>query len=154
MITLANTTWGSSPTIDLTFEYEHQRSGADMQYRVKVTVGSVTGERYFGYPINLGLYLSGALVLTYQLKAISPSQWSNPITYTSSWFTVTNKTDGTTAATFRIYSGSGNSRDTSYSYALLVDPAGSTITASDGTLGVQQTITLTRYSNSFTDSIS
>lgn len=154
MITLGSVEWGSSPTIGITFEYEHQRSGADMQYRVKATINPLTGERYFGYPINLQLTLNGASVLTQQLKAASPSQWSSAITYTSNWFTVTNKTDGTTTCSFRIYSGSGSSRNVTYSYALAVDPAGSTITASDGTLGVQQTISLTRYSASFTDTIS
>lgn len=156
MITLGSVEWGSTqrpPIIDITFEYEHQRSGADMQYRVKVTIDPLTGASSFGYPINLQLTLNGSSVLTRQLKGISPSQWSSAITYTSNWFTVANKTDGTTACSFRIYSGSGSSRDVTYSYAMAVDPAGSTITASDGTLGVQQTISLTRYSASFTDSI-
>ena len=145
--------WGSSPTIDITLAYEHQRSGADMQYRVKTSIASLTGERYFGYPIYLELTLAGRKVLTQTLKAASPSQWSSPIEFTSEWFTVTNKTDGTTSASFRIYSGSGSSRNVTYSFALSVDPAGSAISASDGTLGVLQTISLTRYSPDFTDSL-
>ena len=153
MITLGTVGWGSSPTINITLEYEHQRNGADMQYRVRTTIEPVTGERYFGYPIYLQLTLDGSQVLTQTLKGITPSQWSSPRVFTSEWFTIANKTSGTATASFRIYSGSGSSRNTTYSFALAVDPAGSTISASDGTLGVAQTITLTRYAASFTDSI-
>lgn len=153
MITLGSKTWGSAPEIKITFAYEKQRSGADMLYRTKVTVASVTGSSYFGYPIYLKLTIGGVKRVTKTLKSASPSQWSSAITYTSDWYTVEDKTSGTTPVSFNIYSGSGSSRNSTYTYSMEVDPGSSGITVGNGTLGTAQTLSVTRYDDSFTHTI-
>lgn len=154
MITLGSQKWTSSqPSITLTFEYEKQRSGADMQYRAKISVSTVTGDSYFGYPIYLKLSIGGTLRETVTLKSASPSRWSSAITYTSAWYTVANKTSGTTPVSYHVYSGSGCSRSGTYSYEMAVDAAATEITAANGTLGTPLTLTLTRYNSNFTDTI-
>ena len=154
MITLGSSRWTSSnPNITLSFAYEKQRSGADMQYRAKITVASITGDKYFGYPIYLKLSIGGTERVTKTLKNASPSQWSSAITYTSPWYTVSNKTTGTTSVSFKVYSGLGSSRSATYSYSMGVDPAASKISAPSGTLGTALTLTLTRYNSSFKDTI-
>ena len=154
MISLGSAIWGSnSPSISASFAYEKQRSGADMKYRVQVTIGSVTGSHYFGYPIYLQLSIGGELKETRTLKEASPNRWSSAITYTSPWYTVTNKTTGTTPVSFKVYSGLGSSRSGTYSYNMAVDPAATNLSASNGTLGTPLTLNLTRYNTSFTDTI-
>lgn len=154
MISLGSSKWtSSSPSITLTFEYEKQRSGADMQYRAKITVSTVSGSSYFGYPIYLKLSIGGTQRVTKTLKNASPSQWTSAITYTSPWYTVSNKTTGTTPISFNVYSGQGSSRTATYSYNMAVDPAVSKISASNGTLGTALTLSMTRYNTSFTDTI-
>lgn len=154
MVTLASFNWGSSPKIPVTFAYEHQRSGADMQYRVQVTIGTIGSSSYFGYPINLKLTMDGTLRETSTLKAASPNQWSSAITYTSPWYTVSNKTSGTTLVSFNLYSGSGSTRNDTYSYSMAVDPAASILTVSNGTLGTALPMTVTKYNSAFTHTIS
>ena len=153
MISLGSVTWGSSPKIPVAFEYEKRRSGADMQYRVKVTVSAITGSHYFGYPIYMGLTLGGTDRGSVTMKNASPSQWSSAITYTSGWYTVANKTTGTVAVSFRMYSGSGSTRTGTYSYSMSVDPAASKVSAPDGTLSTSLPLTVTRYNSGFTDTI-
>ena len=155
MITLASFEWGTGPKIPITFAYEHQRSGADMQYRVQVTIGELsTSSSYFGYPIYLKLTIGGTLRETTTLKAASPSQWSSAITYTSPWYTVANKTSGTTVVSFNLYSGSGSTRNDTYSYSMAVDPAASKLAAPAGTLGTSLNLIVTQYNSAFTHSIS
>ena len=155
MVTLASFNWGSGPKIPVTFAYEHQRSGADMQYRVQVTIGALTtSSSYFGYPIYLKLTMDGTLRETTTLKAASPNQWSSAITYTSPWYTVSNKTSGTTVVSFNLYSGSGSTRNDTYSYSMAVDPAASKLAAPGGTLGTSLDLIVTKYNSSFTHSIS
>ena len=154
MITLGSSRWTSSnPSITLSFAYEKRRSGADMEYRTQVTISTVTGSSYFGYPIYLQLIIGGTERVTQTLKDASPSQWSSAITYTSPWYKVANKTTGTTPVSFKVYSGQGSSRSATYSYNMGVDPAASTISASNGTLGTKLVLNLTRYNSSFTDTI-
>lgn len=154
MIALGSTDWTSNnPDISVSFSYEKRRSGADMQYRVQVMVSTVTGGSYFGYPIYMKLTIAGTLRETRTLKNASPSQWSSVITYTSDWYTVANKTTGTTPVSFNVYSGQGSSRSATYTYNMGVDPAASEISVSNGTLGTKLTLTLTRYNTSFTDTI-
>ena len=145
--------WGSGPVIGVSFAYERWRVGAAMQYRVQVTVNPVSGASSFGYPIYLGLYINGVCRTSVTLKAASPSRWTSAIVWTSDWYTVADKTSGTTPVSFNLYSGSGSSRNNTYSYAMAVDPAASTLTAASGTLGQAQTLTLTRYSAAFRDTV-
>lgn len=146
--------WGSSPVITASFEYEHRRSGQDMQYRVKITINPLTGgSSFFGYPIYSQISLAGGVVDSQTLKSASPTTWSSAITHTTAWFTVANKTSGTTALAIRLYSGSGSSRDQTYTYSLVVDPAKSDVAANNGYAGDPLTISITRYSTAFTHTL-
>ena len=150
----AGVQWGSSPVITASFEYEHRRSGSDMQYRVKVTINPLTSSgSYFGYPIYSQITLAGSVVDSETLKAASPSTWSSAITHTTDWFTVASKTSGSTALAIRLYSGSGSSRDQTYTYSLVVDPAKSVVAATSGYMGSPLTISITRYATAFTHTI-
>lgn len=154
MITLASLEWGTGPKIPIVFAYEHQRSGADMQYRAKVTINPITSTSgHFGYPIYLKLTIGGTLRETTTLKAASPDRWTSAITYTSPWYTVAGKTSGTTVVSFNIYSGSGSTRNETYSYSMAVDPAASLLAAPNGTLGTALTLTVTKYNTAFTHTI-
>ena len=154
MITLASLDWGTGPKIPIVFAYEHQRSGADMQYRAKVTINPITSTSgHFGYPIYLKLTIGGTLRETTTLKAASPDRWTSAITYTSPWYTVAGKTSGTTVVSFNIYSGSGSTRNETYSYSMAVDPAASLLAAPNGTLGTALTLTVTKYNTAFTHTI-
>ena len=153
MITLGSVKWGGSPAIPFEFAYEKQRSGSDMRYRAQVTISPLTGTAYFGYPIYLELKMGGSTVARVTLKDYSPNQWTDAITYISDWYTVSNKTSGTTAVSFRVYSGSGSTRDSTYSYSMAVDPAISTVSASNGTLSTTLNLTVTRHDTSSTHTI-
>lgn len=153
MISLGSVSWGTGPVIPIAFAYEKQRSGADMKYRVQVTVSAITGYSYFGYPIYLDLTIGGKSVATTTLKSASPSQWSSAITYTSSWYTVSNKVSGTTTVAFKVYSGSGSTRNNTYTYSMGVDPAASKVSAPNGTLSTSLNLTVTRYNTGFTHTI-
>ena len=155
MISLVESMAWSVPYIKLSFAYGKRRSGADMQYQVKVTIDSLTGDPYFGYPIYLKLkFGDNAWTSEYTMKEAYPSRWVNAITYTSDWNTVANKTSGTTPLTIRIYSGSGCTKDSSYSYNLGVDPAASIFgELSKGTLKSSYSIPVTKYNDNFTHTI-
>lgn len=156
MISLGSVVWGSAPKIPMSFEYEKQRSGADMKYRVKVTIDPITGTHYFGYPIYLTLTIAGTAVVSgVTLKTATPKQWESAIVYTSDWHTVSNKTSGTTAVSLKVYSGQGSTRNETYSYSMGVDPAASKLSVSDGTrtLGKELVLSMTKYNTSFTHNI-
>lgn len=153
---LTRKAWGSdAPTIYIQPAYEKRRSGANMQYRIKVTVEALKNDlQYFGYPIYAKIYLQDSLKVTKTLKSTSPSRWTSDIVYTSDWFTISNKTSGTTALRLNIYSGSGSSRNYNYSYSLPIDPASSVLgTISNFTMTSAINIPITKYSSSFTDSL-
>lgn len=154
MTSLGSKTWGSGPTINMEFQYEKKRSGADMQYRAKIIIKPLTGASYFGYPIYAKIYMDNSLKVTKTMKSASTSQWSSNIEYTSSWYTISNKTSGTTAIKFNIYSGSGNSRNTNYSFSLPVDPAASKLgTIGSFTIGNAINIPITKYNKGFSDTL-
>ena len=118
--------WTSSkPYLYLTVSYGKRRSGADMIYSVNLSVSTCTGSKYFGYPIYAEIFVNGEQSARFNptLKNSSPSQWSNPINYNTGEFTISNKTTGTTALSVRLYSGSGSSRDKTFTFELPIDPA-------------------------------
>lgn len=125
--------WTSStPAIYLTVSYSKYRSGADMVYSVGLSISEVSGSsRYFGYPIYAEIKVNGESSARFNptLKNASPSQWTSPITYNTGNFTVANKTSGTTALSVRLYSGSGSSRNETYTFDMGVDPAYTSITS-------------------------
>lgn len=154
MTSLGSITWGPSPNIPIAFAYEKRRAGADMQYRVQVTISAVNGSKYFGYPIYMALTINGASVTTVTMKEATPWRWDDAITYTSDWYTVSNKTSGTTSVSFQMYSGLGSTRNNTYTYSMAVDPAASTVSAPNGTLSTSLELTVTRYNAGFTHTIS
>lgn len=146
--------WGSgnSPTIYLDISYDASRSGADMKYTVYFTVRKPSGT--YGYNIYISAsFDNGAASWGGYIKNNSTSSWSSYSTNTGSK-TVSNKTSGSTKLVVNAYSPNGqSSRDTTWTYYLPVSAAGSNITASDGTLGVSQNITITKQNASFTDTV-
>ena len=121
---LDSVTWGSAPAIGVGFGYDQQRSGANMLYRVRITVAPVGGGSYFGYPIYADLSLDGDRLFSgVSLKAASPSTWAGAITWESGWMSIC-KTAGTTALTVHLYSGSGSGRSEEYRYTLPVSSYG------------------------------
>ena len=128
MIALAeNVQWGSSPRIYVSFYYEKTRDGANMKYRTKTVISPLTGSSYFGYSIEQLLNMDGADKEHEVLKDNSPSQWGDDIEYVSPWYTISNKTSGTTSVTFNLFSTSG--RDDYFEYSMAVDPAYTSITS-------------------------
>lgn len=149
---LGTPTWGSGPSIPCAWSYDRQRSGANMQYRIYGTVNVGGTSRYFGYYIDAAVSLDGTQRYSKRLKENNPSTWSGELTFDTGWITVNNKTDGTVKCVISL--GTNAPRGTgSWQYTLAVDPAGSDISASNGTLGVQQTITITKRNAAFTDTI-
>lgn len=152
----SSVTWGASygsPTITVSYDYEYKRVGADMQYRVQITINPVSGIRYFGYPIYAQVSLDGNLKNSATLKSASPSQWTSAITYTTPWLSVTGKTTGSTALLIKLYSGLGSSRTETYNYNLIVSPAASTLSAQPGDIGSAIPITIDRENTSFTHTL-
>lgn len=146
--------WGSGPIITISVEYEHRRSGSDMQYRVRLTINPIASSTgHFGYPIYAQFKLAGNVVDSQTMKAASPSDWTAAITHTTEWKTVANKTSGSTSLTIRLYSGMGSARDQTYSYSLAVDPAKSEVTGTNGYTGTALTLSITRYSTAFTHTL-
>lgn len=153
--TAGSPVWGSGPAIDLDIAYDYQRSGADMQYKIRITANPLrSSSSYFGYPIYASITLDGSKKVSgHTVKAASPSTWSSAIVYTTDWLTVSGKTTGNTTLGVNVYSGSGCNRDSTYSYSLPVSPGASNVSASSGTLGAAQTLTVTRFNSSFTHTI-
>lgn len=153
---LGSIVWGSGPNITGSIAYDYQRSGADMQYKVKVTIHTLPySDSYFGYPIYATIRLDGTAKVTgHRIKAASPSIWEEALVYETGWLTVSGKSSGTTVLSVNLYSGSGEDRDKTYSYALYVVPAASTMTFDAFTMGSAGTITVTRSGSSYTHTIS
>ena len=91
-------TMGTNPAIQYTISYETYRSGQNVYYRFRISIAPVTGASYFGYNLLCSINLNGSEVVSgYQLKATSPSRWSNAIVCyfpsSSGWYTVSNVGD-------------------------------------------------------------
>lgn len=147
----------STPPIYFTVTYDHERSGADMKYQFHISVNpSGTASNgvpwRFGYNIISKITLDGLLKDTHTLKASSPATWDNAITYDSPVLTVSNKTSGEVALKFNVSSENGWNAD--FNTSLIVDAGISSLDISSGVLGASQVISITRYDDSFRDSIS
>ena len=153
---LGSIVWGSGPNITGSIAYDYQRSGADMQYKVKVTIHTLPySDSYFGYPIYATIRLDGTAKVTgHRIKAASPSVWEEALVYETGWLTVSGKSSGTTALSVNLYSGSGEDRDKTYSYALYVVPAASSMSFDAFTMGSAGAITVSRAGSSYTHTIS
>lgn len=152
---LASIAWGSSPNITGSIAYDYQRSGADMQYKVKITINTLPySSSYFGFPIYATIKLDGAVKVNgHRIKAASPSVWDSALVYETGWLTVSGKSSGTTTLSVNIYSGNGESRDKTYDYSLYVVPAASSMTFSSFTMGNEGNIAVTRANKNYTDTI-
>lgn len=143
---LYNGYWtNGDPLIPLTISYDHRRDGADMKYKIRVSIGAVTGQRYYGYPIYCTINVDGTTIANaHQMKGASPSQWSSAIVYEPSEATVANKLSGTTALSIRLYASGGSSRDITYNLSMAVDVNVSDLTYSaDVTIGTPASFTIT-----------
>lgn len=141
-----------APNIGLIFEYEKQRSGANMQYRLRITIKPVSGGSTFGFNITCVPTIAGSVKSKITLKGNSPTQWSSNIVYTTGWYTVSNKTSGTTSVSFTMDSNASD-RSQTFSYSMAIDPAASSFSVSNGTLGTTQTITVAKNNSAFTSTI-
>ena len=149
----SNVQWGSAPIIYFDFSYEKKRDGSTQYYQITVSCDPITGSHYFGYPIYVQISLDGAVKTSYTLKDASPSQWSTAKSNTTGWLAVSNKTEGTTSLAIKIYSGSGSSRNTTYTYNLAIDPAASKISCTKANIEEYPTITIAKASPDFTHTI-
>ena len=143
-----------------TIEYEHQRVGSDMQYRFKWTVWLSSSGSWYYNALKMPIYLNGTNVETIQVKTYNDSEKGWTKTGTTGWYTVSNKTSGTVPVYFQIVDTGGyaqanwNVQDTSPTYNLTVDPAGSDLgTISNFTIGNAITIPITKYSSDFVDNL-
>ena len=87
--------WLSSPTAYWTIQYEYRRNGVDMQYRFywKVWLGSSGG--WYNNGLQLQMFLNGSpIVVTVKGYTSGTTGWSYD--GTTDWYTVANKTSGTT----------------------------------------------------------
>lgn len=114
--------YSGSPYPSVLLQYEYQRSGADMQYRFywKVYLEGPNGWYYNN--IRFKIFLNGSNVFTYDCKSTSKG-WS--FDGTTDWFTVSNKTSGTTPCYFTALDTQNNSwcNYTSSTFNLTVAPA-------------------------------
>ena len=145
--------WGSSPKIYFDFSYEKKRDGSTQYYNISVSCDAISGDSYFGFPIFVQIYLDGTSKMVQTLKNIEPWRWDSALTFNTGWLAVSNKTSGTTALNIRIFSGSGSTRDTTYSYSLDIDPAASTIKCTTAHIGSNPTITIASGSSNFTHTV-
>lgn len=151
--------WCSSPKGYWTIEYEHQRSGSDMQYRFKYTVWINSGGWFYN-AMKMPIYLNGTNVATIQVKTYNSNETGWTYSGTTGWYTVSNKTSGTTSFYAVLVDTGGyaqanwNVYDTSATFNLAVDPAKSVLgSISNFTISNAITIPITKYSSSFTDNL-
>lgn len=144
--------WSSSPAGYWTIQYEYKRSGADMQYRFywKVWIGSAS---WFNDGLQLQLFVGGVQHNITVKGVTSGKGWSYD--GTTDWYTVKNKTSGTTSFYAKLKdTNTGKIRNTSDTYSLAVSPAGSKLgTIQDFTIESGLTIPITKYNSAFTDTL-
>ena len=132
---LADITWSaSSPKITGSIYYNYQRSGADMQYKVKIVLDKLLyADSAYGYNILATIKLDGTTKISaHQIKG-NGTYASGGYTYETGGLTVAGKTTGTTALSVNIYTTSDPDRiNKTYSYSLTVAPAASGIDSAAG----------------------
>lgn len=135
--------WLSEPIIYWTLQYEYRRSGADMQYRFYWKIWLGKSSSWFYDTLQLRLYVNG---VQHNIDA-KPYTTSKGWSYegTTGWYTVANKTSGTTSFWAEIYDVEmAKVRTTTKPLTLAVSPTGATIlTAPNFTDEQNPTITYT-----------
>ena len=151
--------WCSSPKSYWTMEYEHKRSGSDMLYRFKYTVWISSSGWYYN-ALKMPIYLNGSNIATIQVKTYNSNETGWTYSGTTGWYTVSGKTSGTTSFYAVLVDTGGYAqagwtvRDTSPTYNLTVDPAGSVLgSISNFTIGNAITVPITKYSSDFSDTL-
>ncbi len=151
----SSTTYGA-----YTIQYEHKRSGADMQYRFKWKFWLTPSGAYFYNAIKMPIYLNGTNVATIQIKTYKDTEKGWTYEGTTGWYTVSNKTSGTIPVYFKVVDTGGYAQagwtvyDTSSTYNLVVDPAESVLgSISDFTIGNAITIPITKYASDLSDTL-
>lgn len=123
--------WNTSPTAYWTIQYEHQRSGANMQYRFYWKVWLGYSDSYYYNGIRLKLFIDGSQK-DITVKAYSKNETGWNYEGTTEWYTVSNKASGTTAFYAQLYdTNTGATKITSSTYQLAVIASQATITGAD-----------------------
>lgn len=122
--------YGSQPYPSVIFEYEYTRSGANMKYRFHWKVYLETSGGWYYNNIRFRIVLNNSEVFVKDCKS-SSAGWS--FEGTTDWYTVANKTSGTTPVYFTAIDtqNSGWCNYTSSTYNLTVAPAYASITQYD-----------------------
>lgn len=141
----------NDPDAYWTIQYEYRRDGADMQYRFYWKAWVRWSTSWYDYGLQLRLFLDGVRhdVTVKGVTANNPG-WSYE--GTTEWYTIKNKTTGTTEFYVSMYDTSrSTTQATSSKYSLIVSPCGATLlTAPDFTDNSNPTIT---YKNPAGDSV-
>lgn len=120
--------WISSPIAYWTIKYEHERSGVDMKYRFNWKVWLKNSEGWFYNGLQLRLFLNGS-EKDITVKGYNASQKGWSYEGTTEWYTVSNKTSGTTPFYAQLYDTNGKDVErTSATYALDISPSAATTT--------------------------
>ena len=117
----------NDPDAYWTIQYEYRRYGADMQYRFNWKAWVRWSTSWYDYGLQLRLFLDGVRhdVTVKGVTANNPG-WSYE--GTTEWYTVTNKTTGTTQFYTSMYDTSRSATQaTSSTYQLIVSPCGATL---------------------------
>lgn len=148
-------TFGTSSALKAVISYEKKRSGANMLYRFNYKIfisdrnGNANPYGYYNNNLRASFALNGVNVWNKDTSSTSAG-WS--FEYTSDWFTVSNKTTGTTPFKFTIKDtiNTGWCNYTSITYSLGVDPAGSDIGAvANFNIGNAITVPITKYASMY-----
>lgn len=146
MITLFDSVlWITSPNAYWTIKYEYQRNGVDMQYRFYWKVWLRYSSSWYSNGLQLQLFLNG-VKNNITVKGYNASEQGWSYEGTTGWYTVSNKTSGTTPFYAVLYDTSASvTKTTSSSYSLTVSACMASLTsAPDFTDESNPTIT---YSN-------
>ena len=147
--------WNTSPTALLTIDYERERDGADMKYRLHWRVWLKYSTSYLYDALYFRFYVNGVRYdETIKVRNTNETGWD--YSGTSDWYTVPNKTSGTTPFYCAIYDYNASKiMFTSETKELdIVGAASSLGTISDFDIDGGFTIPITKYDSNYTDNLS
>lgn len=120
--------WNTASNAYWTIQYEHQRSGADMQYRFYWRVWLGYSNSYYYDGLRLKLFIDG-VQNDITVKGYNSNEKGWNYEGTTGWYTVPNKSSGTTAFYAQLYDTNTNTtKITSSTYQLAVIASQATIT--------------------------
>ena len=121
--------WNTSPKAYWTIQYEYQRSGANMQYRFYWKVWLGYSESYYYDGLRLKLFLDGSQK-DITVKGYDKNQTGWSYSGTTEWYTVSNKSSGTTAFYAQLFdTNTSTTKVTSSTYQLAVIASQASITS-------------------------